>query len=348
MKARLFATLVSASLVAQSAFSFADPPPDDPPEMPPPSVVLVDYQSIPTGTLPSFPAETSAPATVPAGQVPDLEVDAVAETPRKPSLKKVLRRKKGIRLGKGAKDVEIKMVAPVLGLLYTPTSDATDFNGDTTQRMSCGANQEGVAAVRWEKLRLAGDDARLEVADLWFDRKSCVLGSGSTAVVPLKAIAWDGGKPWLYAVRSETSVTFVLPLATEASADTMAGAPLTIRGGFTRVTLPLGRWGAGSVIAQLPSLLSSEGAGEVTRAFRGRDRAWPRRSRGRAGADDERASPDARRAHPIARSGRFGAVVRIARFLRRGSELRLVGGGRCRLESPSHASGPRRLPTAEG
>ncbi len=255
MTARIFSTWVAVSLVVHSAAAFADPPAEDAPEMPPPRVVLVDYASIATGILPPFPSESSAPAAAPSAPVSDLEVDVVAQGPRKPSPKR-LHRKKRIRPSKGSKDVEIKAVGPVLGLLYMPSNDSTDFNGDTTQRMSCGADQQGIVAVRWEKVLVGkADDARLEIADLWFDRKTCSLGSGSTMVVPIKAIAWNDGRPWLYAVRSETSVTFVMPQATETSADSMAGAPLTIRGGFTRVTLPLGRWGASSMVAQVPSLL---------------------------------------------------------------------------------------------
>jgi hypothetical protein len=34
----------------------------------------------------------------------------------------------------------------------------------------------------------------------------------------------------------------------------MVGAPVTVRGGFTRVTLAVGRWGSASFVATLPSL----------------------------------------------------------------------------------------------
>jgi hypothetical protein len=72
--------------------------------------------------------------------------------------------------------------------------------------------------------------------------------------VSFKAVAWDGAKPWLFAMKDENSVTFLMPRANDFNADAMVGPATTVRGGFTRVTLPIGRWGSSSVVANLSSL----------------------------------------------------------------------------------------------
>jgi hypothetical protein len=109
--------------------------------------------------------------------------------------------------------------------------------------------------VRWETLTVSTDGAaKLEVRDMWFDARSCAIGSGPTTTSILRAIAWDEGKPWLFALRDEKSVTLVMPRSNDVSAEAMVGSPITVRGGFTRVTLPLGRWGSSSIVANLPTL----------------------------------------------------------------------------------------------
>ncbi len=45
-----------------------------------------------------------------------------------------------------------------------------------------------------------------------------------------------------------------MPRSNEMAAEAMVGAPLTVRGAFTRVTLPLGRWGSGSLVASISSM----------------------------------------------------------------------------------------------
>jgi hypothetical protein len=46
----------------------------------------------------------------------------------------------------------------------------------------------------------------------------------------------------------------VMPHTSELVSESMVGAPVSVRGEFTRITLPMGRWGSGAIVAQLESL----------------------------------------------------------------------------------------------
>jgi hypothetical protein len=254
MRSRVLSLLLGAALVASAAPSLAD----DEPEPKPPEVVSVDYASIPVGALPPLPAEADTPKSAPKARVMDLKLEPIAEkgSPKRPS-KRLHKKNKKVKHPKTPHMVEVRPAAPSLGLLYTPTDASGEVDGESFQRMQCG-NRGDAQPLRWEKLTLGPDGtARLQIDDVWFDSKSCSLWPGSSSVTTLKPVAWQDGKPWLYAVRSDSSVTFVMPRSNEASAETMVGSPVAIRGEFTRVTLPLGRWGAGSISASLPALAIS-------------------------------------------------------------------------------------------
>ena len=83
---------------------------------------------------------------------------------------------------------------------------------------------------------------------------TCTAVEGPISRVALKAIAWDKDQPWLFAVRDESTVTFLLPRTDDVNADAMVGTAVTVRGGFTRVSLPIARWGSSSFVAHVPSL----------------------------------------------------------------------------------------------
>jgi hypothetical protein len=253
MRSRPLCLLLGVAFVASAAPSFAD----DEPEAKPQRVVSVDYASIPVGTLPPLPAETDTPKSAPKAHVTDLKLEPIDDkgSAKHPG-KRPHKKSKKAKRPKAPHMVEIRPAAPALGLLYTPT-DAGDVDGEAFQRMQCG-NHGDAQPLRWERLTLGPDGtARLQIEDVWFDSKSCSLWPGSSSVTTLKPIAWEDGKPWLYAVRSDSGVTFVMPRSTETSVETMVGSPVSIRGEFTRVTLPLGRWGAGTFSAALPTLALS-------------------------------------------------------------------------------------------
>jgi hypothetical protein len=252
MHARAFAVLLSATFLAEAAPSWAD----EAPEPSPPEVVLVDFASLPIANLPPLPAESSTPSSAPNERFTGLKVEAISD---KPSVKPSVKRSKKRHHKKGAKAPQARVVMvtaadPSLGILYAPAANATEYDGDASQRMQC-RNGDQITPLRWETLSLGPDgNARLELHDVWFDARSCSARSGSTSVAALKPIAWDHGRPWLFAARNDTTVTFVMPRSNEMAAETMVGSPITVRGAFTRVTLPLGRWGSGSVVASLSSM----------------------------------------------------------------------------------------------
>jgi len=139
----------------------------------------------------------------------------------------------------------------------------------------------------------------------WFDGKSCRLGLGSTTVVPLKAIAWEGRKGVaLCGAKLTPASRSSCRMQPKTSVDTMAGHRSRARAVSPAWTLPLGRWGAGSVLAQVSSLSFAGPSAEAS------DQS-PVEVAIELVQDDERADPVARRSHPVVASGRLGAVLRI-------------------------------------
>jgi len=252
---RAHAVFMGISMALAAGSSAAD----DEPRAETTNVIVVDVGDLPTGEIPSVPAETDAPLGVPAWTQPaTITVTAAGELRPRQHGKPVQRvSKKSIIASKRprvAKIVAIAPTTPSLDALYAPSNDATDLEAQASQKLSCG-DRESVLPLRWEAFAVTNDgEARLSVRDLWFDAKSCAVGPGPEATILLKAVAWDGGRPWLYAMRNHDGVTLVMPRVTEISSESMVGAPVSVRGDFTRITMPIGRWGSGSIVAQLDSL----------------------------------------------------------------------------------------------
>ena len=216
----------------------------------PPIIVAIDFDTIPHGTLPPVRSEADVPDAVPTSEraagVKLLKV-------KNPFGKKKLPPGLLAKMGK-TEIVELVPAHPEIAAMYVPAQEGTEFEGESISRMACH-RKEPPSPVRWETLTISDDgNAKLEIKDLWFDAESCAVGIGSTSEVVFKAIAWDGAKPWLFAMRDEKSVTFLMPRTNDVSADSMVGSASTVRGGFTRVTLPIGRWGSSSLVANLATL----------------------------------------------------------------------------------------------
>jgi hypothetical protein len=225
-------------------------------------VAVVDVGILPLGALPALPAETEAPVGVPAWTQPTtVKVEVVEQMQQSRKLrpghllalaKGKTRTKK--RPSTTTKIVSVSPTTHTLDALYFPSAESLEHDGSTEQRMPC-ADRESVTPLRWETLTATPDgNASLEVRDLWFDAKTCAVGPGTTKTVALRAVAWENGKPWLFAMRGHSGVTLVMPRTSELTSESMVGAPTSVRGDFTRITLPVGRWGSGSVVAQLDKL----------------------------------------------------------------------------------------------
>jgi hypothetical protein len=228
-------------------------------------VVVVDVDALPEGELPPVPTDKDAPVGVAAWMQPaSVTVKFLADEPtiRRKGRQIIHRQKPSAKNAKKktpsrTRLVELAPTAPSIDAIYAPSADATELEASSTQKMSC-SDQASVTLLRWETLAADSSDgnARLEVRDLWFDAKTCAVGPGPIATIRLKAIAWEDGKPWLYAMRSHAGVTLVMPHVNEISSEAMVATPVSVRGDFTRVTMPIGRWGSGSIVAQLDSLSS--------------------------------------------------------------------------------------------
>jgi hypothetical protein len=267
MRARQHAVSIGFALALLAAPGAAD----DEPAGPITEVIAVEVDTLPMGQLPALPLEADAPSVAAAwSEAETITVTAAGETSRprhhrKPfvsvSKKSIAPQSIAAKRAEKVKLVSIAPTSPSLDALYVLSSDSSELEGQPVQKMSCG-DSASVLPMRWEAFTTAENgDARLSVRDLWFYAKACAVGPGPATIIPLKAIAWDGGKPWLYAMRSHGSVTLVMPRANEVNTESMVGVPVSMRGAFTRISMPLGRWGSGSIMAQLDSL-ASEPAGE--------------------------------------------------------------------------------------
>jgi hypothetical protein len=217
----------------------------------PPVIAAIDFDTIPNGTLPRVPGEADIPQSTAADQ--KATGIKVVKVKNPFGSKKHLPPGLLAKMGK-TEIVELSPAAPEIAAMYVPSVDMNDFEGESLGRMAC-KRKDPLSPVRWESLTIAPDgSAKLQIRDLWFDSETCSLSQGSTSEVTFKPIAWDGAKPWLFAIKDEKSVTFLMPRANDVSADAMVGAATTVRGGFTRVTLPVGRWGSSSLVANLSTL----------------------------------------------------------------------------------------------
>ncbi len=223
-------------------------------------VVVVDVGTLPKGELPPLPAENEAPAAVPPWTQPaSITVHSIGEMerrrrPSKRSISAPIKKPNAQKRTEKVKLVSIAPSAPTLDAIYAPSPEITEISGESSHRMSC-SDRESIIPMRWESLSQTADGAaRLDLRDIWFDGKSCAVGPGPEASVTLQAIAWEGGKPWLFAMQSRAGVTLILPKVADLSSESMIGTPIAMRGDFTRITLPLGRYGSGSIVAQVESL----------------------------------------------------------------------------------------------
>jgi hypothetical protein len=224
------------------------------------ALVSIDFDAIPRGTLPPMPSSDAPPDTSRS----ELEAGLSLQKVKAPIRKKPHPRKRKLADGLAAKQLKADVVEvmpdhPELGAMYVPDLQSSDFNGESVSPLTCKTDQP-VSPLRWETLAVDGDAANLDVKDLWFQSMACAVTAGATTRVSLGALARDGDKPWLYGVRDDRTVTFVFPRATDVTADAAVGVAFTVRGGFTRVTLPLGRWGSTTFVAHLPSLAFEQAA----------------------------------------------------------------------------------------
>ncbi|MGH7436415.1 MAG: hypothetical protein ACRENE_12150 [Polyangiaceae bacterium] len=225
------------------------------PAGPAPVFVSIDFDAIPRGTLPPMPAGDAPPDTSRTEVEEGLSLQKVKQPPRH---KKPHPMKRKMANGIAAKPLKTDVVEvmpdhPELGAMYVPDPQSSDFNGESVSPLTCKTDQ-AASPLRWETLAVEGDVANLDVKDLWFQSMACAVTAGATSRVSLGVVARDGDKPWLYAVRDDRTITFLFSRATDVTTDAAVGTPVTVRGGFTRVTLPLGRWGSTTFVAHLPSL----------------------------------------------------------------------------------------------
>ena len=221
-----------------------------------PVVVSVDFDAIPRGTLPPVPSADAPPGTL--DSEPEAGGPALQKVKQTPMRRKPHPVKRKMANGLAAKRVktDVVEVSPdhaEVEVMYVPDPQSSDFNGESVSPLTCKTDQ-AASPLRWETLAVEGDVANIDVKDLWFQSMACAVTAGAATRVSLAAVARDGDRPWLYAVRDERTVTFLFSRATDVTTDAAVGVPVTVRGGFTRVTLPLGRWGSTTFVAHLPSL----------------------------------------------------------------------------------------------
>lgn len=245
---RTLSIALVAAVLGYGALAAADPA-EQAQEPPRNVIVSIDLDTIPNGTVPPPPRQEDAVAS--PGSTP------LAKGLLTQKVKQVQSKKRAVglhaKMGK-LEILELSPAKPELGALYVPWQDGTDFQGESVSVYACH-RQDAPNPVRWETLTVKPDgNAQLEIKDLWVEPRTCTVELAGSSQVVLKPIAWNGAKPWLFAVRDEKTVTFLFARSDDLSADAMIGTPFTVRAGFTRVTLPVGRWGSSTLTAILPSL----------------------------------------------------------------------------------------------
>jgi hypothetical protein len=108
-----------------------------------------------------------------------------------------------------------------------------------------------VVGLRWERARLSEKgELTLDIDDGWFDPLNCSLSIERRTTLHPVVVHADRGLPLAFALRSETELTLFFAPGTNVAADA-TGKLGQGNGALRRVTLPLERGGAASVLTSV-------------------------------------------------------------------------------------------------
>lgn len=116
-------------------------------------------------------------------------------------------------------------------------------------------NAYRAVAVRWERVVPAAGNqpATLHTADGWFDSASCKVYLERRQSAPLQVAAAFEGIPVVFANRTDEGLALYFPPAARVAADTTAGVSSPTPGVLWRVSVPVRKGLAASVLAEVSS-----------------------------------------------------------------------------------------------
>ncbi|HVY45746.1 MAG TPA: hypothetical protein VHB21_07695, partial [Minicystis sp.] len=149
-----------------------------------------------------------------------------------------------------------------LGLVEQIRRSRTAVSREIVEHCGNGYGYDRWVPIRWSRVYIEQDGARVAIGDAIFDRVSCsahVLQRADAKAAPLL----PGGRMYAFVGCGEScatraSLVIVMPRANQASAASLGGDPEEEVGAFTLVDVPVEHGGGASVVAALqPSELSA-------------------------------------------------------------------------------------------
>jgi hypothetical protein len=218
-----------------------------PPTAPPaPHIARLDLARVPKETMPAPLESESAPSRVPEGTFsPSLRLADVTKfqlarfkANREPLEVHIESAEPGEGGGYFVRDGSVP--APASKVAASCTKDAT------------------VMRLRWEHAHMSENgELTLDIDDGWFDPLNCSLSIERRTTLHPVAVHADRGLPLAFALRSEKSVTLLFAPGTNVAADA-SGELAQGNGALRRVTVPLERGGAASVLANVSATRLAE------------------------------------------------------------------------------------------
>jgi hypothetical protein len=210
-----------------------------PPTAPPaPHMAQLDLARVPKEVIPPPLEQSSAPPRIPeASSSPSLRLADVTRFQ--------LARFKANR-GEPL-EVHIESAEPGVGGGYF-TGNGSMASPNPKLVTSC-AKDSNVRGMRWERVRMSEKgELTLDIDDGWFDPLNCSLSIERRTTLHPVAVTSDRGLPFAFALRSEAGLTLLFAPGTNIAADG-SGELRQGNGALRRVTVPLERGGASSVLA---------------------------------------------------------------------------------------------------
>jgi hypothetical protein len=211
-----------------------------PPNAPPaPRTARLDLAGVPNESIPPTLDPTSAPSRIPeTSSAPSLRLAGVTRF-----------QMARFRANREPLEVQIESAEPGAGGGFF-TNTGSMPNPIPKLGASC-TKESGVHALRWEHARMnEKGELTLDIDDGWFDSLNCSLSIERRTTLHPMPVRTDSGPPLAFALRSEGGLTLLFAPGTNIAADA-SGELKQGNGALRRVTVPLERGGAASVLASV-------------------------------------------------------------------------------------------------
>jgi len=202
---------------------------------PAPHIAQLDLAAVPKESIPPPLDQASAPTRIPA--------EATSTSLR---LTDITRPKLArFKAGQEPLEVHIESVEPGVGGGYFTRATMPSSSPKLATTCTKGSTVQG---LRWEHAHISEKgELTIDIDDGWFDPSNCSLSIERRTTLRPMMLHADGGLPLAFAMRSDRGLTFFFAPESNIAADA-SGELIQANGALRRVTMPLERGGASSIL----------------------------------------------------------------------------------------------------